>query len=505
MGSLRSLFFENTESQGCSWLEKKRSKLPIFCDNNAHGAVRKSGTIAIFCGNAEKSKRKDKIKMILIGNGRLITKGTKNQFFENGAVAIDGSLIVAVGETKKLRKEYASAEFIDAGGGVIMPGLINAHNHIYSAFARGLSIEGYAAKSFPEILDGLWWTIDRNLSLEDTYYSAMATFIDCIRNGCTTVFDHHASYGGIRGSLFKIADAAKELGVRASLCYEVSDRDGEDKMREAVAENADFIRFAMAEKSDMIKGMMGMHASFTLSDDTIALCRENTPDDIGFHIHVAEGMEDVNDSIKKYNKRVIERLSDLGILGKNTITGHCIHVDDNELGIIKDTDTMVVHNPESNMGNAVGIPPCMEMVKRDILLGLGTDGYTNDMFESEKVANVIHKHELKDPGAAWGEVPKMLFYNNAAMCERAFSVKTGVLMPGAAADIIVCDYVPLTPMSADNVDGHVLFGMSGRSVVTTVINGVVRMKDRELIGIDADAFLAKCREVSAELWRRINN
>jgi len=388
---------------------------------------------------------------------------------------------------------------------VIMPGLINAHNHIYSAFARGLSIKGYAAKSFPEILDGLWWTIDRNLLLEDTYYSAMATFLDCIRNGCTTVFDHHASYGGIRGSLFKIADAAKELGVRASLCYEVSDREGEDKMREAVAENADFINFAISDKTAMIKGMMGMHASFTLTDVSIAHCRENTPGDIGFHIHVAEGMEDVDDSIKKYGKRVIERLNDRGILGKNTITGHCIHVSDNELDIIKNTDTMVVHNPESNMGNAVGIPPCMEMVKRGILLGLGTDGYTNDMFESEKVANVIHKHELRDPTAAWSEVPQMLFYNNAAMCERAFGAKIGVLEPGAVADVIVCDYNPLTPMALDNIDGHVLFGLSGRSVVTTVINGVVRMLDREFVDIDAEAVLARCREVSAKLWGRINS
>jgi len=333
----------------------------------------------------------------------------------------------------------------------------------------------------------------------------MATYLDCIRNGCTTVFDHHASYGGIRGSLFAIAEAAKELGVRTSLCYEVSDRDGEEKMKEAVAENDDFIRFAMADDTDMVKGMMGMHASFTLSDKTLALCREKTPEGIGFHVHVAEGMADVYDSLSKYGKRVINRLFDNDILGKHTITGHCIHVNGLEMDVIKDTDTMVVHNPESNMGNAVGIPPCMEMMRRGIMVGLGTDGYTNDMFESEKVANVIHKHVLCDPGAAWGEVPKMLFENNSAMCERSFNTKIGVLEPGAAADIVVSDYVPLTPMSADNCDGHILFGMSGRSMITTVINGVVKMKDRELIGIDADAILAKCREKSGAMWDRINS
>ena len=442
--------------------------------------------------------------MLLIGNGRLITRGTPNELFENGAVVVDGRLIKEVDDTSKLREKYPDAEFIDAHGGVIMPGLINAHNHIYSAFARGLSVKGYAPRNFPEILDGLWWTIDRHLLLEDTYWSAIATYLDCIRNGCTTMLDHHASYGGIRGSLSKIAEAAKELGVRTSLCYEVSDRDGPDKMREAVAENAEFIRYAMADDTDMVKGMMGMHASFTLSDSTIAHCRENTPEGIGFHIHVAEGIEDVSDSISKYSKRVINRLNDLGILGKHTITGHCIHVDADEMEIIKETDTMVVHNPESNMGNAVGIPPCMEMMKRGILLGLGTDGYTNDMFESEKVANIIHKHVLSDPGAAWSEVPSMLFENNSEICSRSFSTKLGKLEPGALADIVVSDYIPLTPMTADNCDGHILFGMSGRGIITTIINGVIKMKDRELIGIDAEAILAKCRERSESLWKRIN-
>jgi len=341
--------------------------------------------------------------------------------------------------------------------------------------------------------------------LEDARWSAMATYLDCIRNGCTTVVDHHASYGGIRGSLFAIAEAARELGVRTNLCYEVSDRDGEEKMREAVAENAEFIRYASADDTDMVKGMMGLHASFTLSDNSLTLCRENTPAGIGFHIHVAEGMDDVYDSLKKYGKRVVNRLFDHDILGDKTVTGHCIHVNSIEMDIIKQTDTMVVHNPESNMGNAVGIPPCMEMMRRGIMLGLGTDGYTNDMFESEKVANIIHKHVLCDPGAAWAEVPKMLFENNAAIAGRSFKTRLGALEPGAAADIVVSDYIPLTPMTADNCDGHILFGMSGRSIITTVINGVIKMKDREFTGADEEAILAKCRERSADLAKRINS
>ncbi|MCL2398617.1 MAG: putative aminohydrolase SsnA [Defluviitaleaceae bacterium] len=443
--------------------------------------------------------------MLLVGDGKLITRGENNQLIEDGCVALEDTLIKEIGDTTALRKKYKDAEFISAKGGIIMPGFINAHNHIYSAFARGLSIKGHNPKNFLEILDGLWWTIDRHLLLENTHWSAMATYLDCIKNGCTTVFDHHASYGGIKGSLFTIADAAKKLGVRTSLCYEVSDRDGEDKMKEAVAENSEFIKFAMSDDTDMIKGMMGMHASFTLSDKTLAHCREHTPEGIGVHIHVAEGMDDVYDSLKKYGKRVIQRLYDQDLLGQYSVTGHCIHVNGLELDIIKATDTMVVHNPESNMGNAVGIPPCMEMMKRGILLGLGTDGYTNDMLESEKVANVIHKHVLCDPGAAWGEVPQMLFVNNAKIANRSFNTKLGVLEEGAAADIIITDYDPLTPMNADNCDGHILFGMSGRSVITTIINGVVKMKDRKLVGIDSEHIMAKCREQASDMAKRINS
>jgi len=443
--------------------------------------------------------------MLLIGNGRLITRGENNRLIENGCVAADGRFIKDVGDTAQLKAQYPGAEYVDAHGGVIMPGFINAHNHIYSAFSRGLSIKGYNPKNFLDILDGLWWNIDRHLLVEDTYWSAMATYLDCIRNGCTTVFDHHASYGGVKGSLFAIADAAKKLGVRASLCYEVSDRGGEEKMREAVAENTEFIRFSMADKTDMIKGMTGMHASFTLSDKTLELCRENTPEGIGFHIHVAEGMDDVYDSLKKYGKRVINRLFDHDLLGEKTVAGHCIHINGIEMDIIKQTETMVVHNPESNMGNAVGIPPCMEMMRRGILLGLGTDGYTNDMLESEKVANIIHKHALCDPNAAWSEVPRMLFANNAAIASRSFGISLGALEPGAAADIVVSDYDPLTSMTADNCDSHILFGMSGRSIATTVINGSIKMKNRELIGVDAGEIMAKCRERASAMAARINS
>ena len=442
--------------------------------------------------------------MLVIGNGKLFTRNDEMPFVENGAVAIEGTKIAAVGETEAIKKQYGDAEFIDAKGGVIMPAFINTHEHIYSAMARGLSIKGYNPKGFLDILDGQWWTIDRHLTLEQTKYSAVETLISCIRNGVTTVFDHHASFGQIGGSLFTIADVAKELGVRACLCYEISDRDGMDKARESVMENAEFIRYALKDDTDMIAGMMGMHAQFTISDATMELAAENKPDEVGYHIHVAEGIEDLHDCLKKYGKRIVDRLMDFNILGEKTLLGHCIYINPHEMDLIKDTNTMVVHNPESNMGNACGCPPTMELVHRGILTGLGTDGYTHDMIESYKVANVLHKHHLCDANAAWGEVPKMLFENNAAIANRYFKTPLGVLKEGAAGDVIVVDYNPPTQLDASNINGHILFGMTGRDVVTTVANGRVLMKDREIKVIDVEEAMAKCREESAKLWHSIN-
>jgi putative selenium metabolism protein SsnA len=442
--------------------------------------------------------------MILIGKGTVITRDESNPLIENGGVLLDGKQVRKIGDFDALRAEYPQAELVDAKGQLIMPGLINTHEHIYSAFGRGLSINGYDPKGFLDILDGMWWTIDRHLTLEQTYLSAVTTYIDCIKNGVTTVFDHHASFGAIEGSLFRIADAAKELGVRTCLCYEVSDRDGEEKAKASVKENADFIRYTIENKSDMLKAMMGMHAQFTISDKTFELCRENMPEGVGAHIHVAEGIEDLHDCLKKHGKRIVNRLMDHGLLGPKTITAHCIYVNEQEMDLLKETDTMVVHNPESNMGNACGCPPTMRIFQKGILTGLGTDGYTHDMYESYKVANILHKHSLCDANAAWSEVPAMLFEGNAKIANRYFDAPLGVLKEGAAADVIVVKYDPPTPLTKDNINSHLLFGVTGAMTQTTICNGKVLMKDRELTVVDEAKAMADCRQAAADLAKSIN-
>lgn len=444
--------------------------------------------------------------MILIANGKVITRDASGAgYFPDGGVVTDGGKIVEVGTTADLKARYPQAEFVDARGGVIMPGLINAHTHIYSALARGLAIKGNNPTNFFEVLDGTWWNIDRHLDLQMTEASAYATVLDCIKQGVTTIFDHHASFCEIPGSLFRIAEVTKELGMRSCLCYEVSDRDGEEKSLQSVKENADFITYAAKDDSDMLKALFGGHALFTISDKTFDRMQEANNGRVGFHIHVSEGMNDVYDSLQNYGRRPVQRLQDHNILGPKTLLGHCIHVNTAEMDIIKTTDTMVVNNPESNMGNAVGISPILPMYKKGILLGMGTDAYTNDMLESIKVALCSQRNNACLPNVGWCEVTDMLFRNNAKIANRSFETPLGVLKPGAAADVIVMDYKPFTPFSDANIDGHMLFGMTGRQCQTTMINGRLLMKDREFVDIDEAAINAKVLESAKKLWGELNH
>lgn len=442
--------------------------------------------------------------MLLVGNGALITRDPENPLIKDGCVAINGTSINSVGATAEMRAKYPAAKFIDAKGGLIMPGFINSHMHFYSTFSRGMNVPGEPAQDFSGVLEKLWWRLDKALTLRDCYYSAITALVDAVKCGCTTVIDHHASPHAVSGSLCEVAKAAREAGIRTSTCYEVSDRDGQKIAYEGIKENIAFLDWAERENDPMISGKFGLHASFTLSDQTLEKCREamNGRRD-GFHVHVAEGPSDEADCAAKYGKRIVERFNDFGLTGPSSIFVHCIHIDDGERALLKETGTAVAHNPESNMGNAVGAAKITELMAGGITLGLGTDGYVCDMLQSYKMGNALCKHASRHPNSGWGELPAMLFGNNAEIAERAFPVKLGKLKDGYAADVIVLDYSAPTELSDKNINGHLLFGASARSVVTTIANGKILMKDRKLTELDAEEIYAKARERAKEVWKRL--
>ena len=443
--------------------------------------------------------------MIMFGNGAVVTRDAQRPLINGGAVAVgDDGLISALGPTQKLRREYPGAHFVDARGGLIMPGLINLHHHAYYTLARGLTPRPGAGKGLPALLEGRWWRLDRAMNLEDVYHGAAAAFLECVRSGVTTVFDHHASYGAVTGSLSEISRAADELGLRACLCYEVSDREGESKCRAAIQENVDFIREASRRGDGMRCGMMGMHAGFTLSDRTLEACMEALPATSGCHIHVAECLEDTTHSLQTYGKSVVRRLRERGVLGRKTLAAHCIHLNWEDVQILRETDTAVIHCPRSNMCNAAGAADVTEYSRARVGLGLGTDGEAADMLGELAAASALCRHSSQNPDAGFEELPRALFTSNAAFANRFFETPLGVLKPGAAGDVIVLDYRPPTPLTAENLDLHLLAAAGTARVSTTAAAGKLLMEYGVLLCADEEKLLDGARKQAADLWRRVN-
>ncbi len=443
---------------------------------------------------------------MLIINGRLITWDNPNQILEDQAVFISGDRIFEIGPQADLIRRFPDAERVDARGQYVMPGNICGHTHFYGAFARGMAIPGPAPKDFPEILEKLWWPLDKALTEIDVYYSAMVMLIDAIKNGTTTLIDHHASPNAIDGSLDQIAAAVELAGLRAVLCYEVTDRDGDKKAQEGIDEN---VRFLKKIKKDVttggrIKGTFGLHASLTLSDDTLEACKQAVPEGTGFHIHVAEHEADEYDSLQKSGMRVVDRLLKFGILGPNTIVAHGVHIDSKEVSLLSESGTWVTHQPRSNMNNAVGVAGVESMMRSDLQVCIGTDGFMHTMWEEWKTAYLLHKVWNRDPRRmSAADIVQMGVYNNAALANIFFpEALLGVIKPGAYADLILVDYQPHTPLTIENLPWQIIFGFQERMVTTTIVAGVILMRDGKLVNLDEEKIFAKARELAPAVWER---
>ena len=437
---------------------------------------------------------------MLITNAGIITGDSLNPFISDGAIVLEGAKITEVGKTADLIDKYKNKEVLDAMGGIVSPGLINAHMHLYSSLARGMPYPKETPKNFVEILEKVWWKLDKALTLDDVYLSAMVGLIESAKWGVTTVIDHHSSPNAIKGSLNLISGALREVGMRGILCYEVSDRDGESSRDEGIRENTDFINSVNGKKSDDLVGLFGLHASFTLSDESLDAVSEAN-NSHGFHIHVGEDRFDLDDSIRKYNVGVVQRLTEKGILTDKSIAAHCVYLVEGDTELLKESGVLVTHQPQSNANNGVGRAGVPVLMNDGVRMALGTDSYTYNILEEAHFA--LLNHDSINNGPLSVDNLRLILSENACAASGYLGVKLGIIEAGAEADILMYDYDSPTSINPENAYAHLFYGLRGQHPKNVIAKGDIIVTDYDLTKISEKELLQKSRTASKELWERL--
>lgn len=446
---------------------------------------------------------------MIIHNARFVTWGNPNEILIDKALLVRHGKIERIEDFKALKQLFPDEELFDVDNQLVMPGNICAHTHYYGAFSRGMAIPGAPPSNFVQILQQLWWKLDKALDADAIKYSVLVCLIDAIKHGTTTLIDHHSSPNAIDGSLDIITEVIEEAGLRGALCYEVTDRDGLVFADAGIQENLRFIKKLKNNKNyhPLIKAHFGLHASMTISDRTLEKCAQACPSEIGYHSHVAEGKADQDNCLKLHHKRVIERFEDFGILKNNSIMAHGIHLEPGEVDILTKRRTWLTHQPRSNMNNAVGVANIEEMLASGMRIGMGNDGFSNAMWEEWKAAYLIHKDHHADPRKMNGStVMDLAVYNNADLVTELFKgLRIGEIAEGAAADLMFVDYREFTPLSASNLPWHILFGFRDSMVSATMVAGKFLMRDRQLLTLDENEIYFKALESARRVWQRVQD
>lgn len=400
---------------------------------------------------------------------------------------------------QSLREKGVSYTVVDGAGAIVMPGLVLGHTHIYSTFARGWNVP-YKPSSFQDILDQMWWKLDGALGKEEIYYSALMSGRDYLKNGITTLIDHHASGKMITGSLEVLKNAiVDELGLRGIFCFETSDRFDVDA---CIDENMMFFKKMADLESCKVAGMLGLHASFTLGDESL-LKLSKTPSNMPLHVHVGESSEDVEWTKSHCNQTVIERFQRYGLLRENNLYVHGNHLEDKDFDLIKDTGGLMAFNPSSNMNNGVGLPPYDAVTKKKIPWIVGNDGLGSGI--ARDLQTMIFGVNLQGPGHCDLEQVHRSILNSYEYVSRLLGCDIGCLEAGYEADIMLIPYDSVTPMDAQNVFGHFIYGileqMHPREVWVAGKQKVHNFKMTKKIEGQADA----ARKCAASLWQTIED
>ncbi len=438
---------------------------------------------------------------LLIKNGLIVTGDKRGKIIPNGFIRINDGKIAEINEGEP---SFISENVIDASGGVIIPGLIAAHTHLYGILLRGASLNIKPPTDFAQVLQRVWWPVDEALTIEDAYASALSAGADMLRNGSTLFADTYSGPNSIEGSLNAIAKATKELGIRGILAFEMTERNNPDEASRGLKEGVDFIN--SCGEGDLVSGMVSIHASFTVGDEIITRAAEQAKElKVPITVHTSEGLVDLYHNLKASGERTVERLDRLGLLGSNTVLAHCVHVDLNEIDLIAKRRSSIAHNPMSNMLNAVGVAPVPAMLERKITVCLGNDGWIFDPFENMRCALTVHRLASGNPSAI---SPDEIFRMATIEGARAYNLERnlGSLEKRKQADVVILDgsRVP-TPLTPDSIIGHLINTFSGRDVRDVVVKGRIVVKDRLLTQV-SDDHVAEVSKKSAEgLWSRLNH
>jgi putative selenium metabolism protein SsnA len=405
-----------------------------------------------------------------------------------------GTLVIDGGAIAELAAEPpAGAAVVDCAGALVLPGFVCAHTHLYSSLARGMPAPREAPLNFSQILERIWWKLDRALDAEAIAVSAEVGALEAARAGTTTVVDHHASPACIDGSLDVVSAALERVGVRAVLCYEVSDRGGADEARAGVRENQRFLVRLAKEPRALLRGLVGAHAAFTLSDATAeALAEVLAQYQVGLHIHLAEDSIDA----RKDGHPTVGWLKERALLGPQALVAHAVHVTDEDAARLVESGAHVAHNPRSNANNQVGYARPSRFGEQ---LLLGTDGIGADM-RAEAQAAFLGAREHGDSLDVLAALER-----NRRFAAFQFQSALGRIEPGAPADLVVLDYRAPTPLEAGNLGGHLLFGIGGAPVRHTIVDGKWVIRDGAAVTVDEAALYARAREVARRLWSRMRS
>jgi len=439
---------------------------------------------------------------LLITGGRVGTQDADRMVIADGAVAIEGNRIVAVGPREEVEGAHSAEKVIDASGKIVAPGFICTHTHMPSVVGHNMPVDFSKFRSFMDLLTKWWWPdVEEQTTYDGIYWTTLWAAGKMLKSGTTTVCDMVEAPSFVDGCLDRTAQAIEELGSRAVVCYESTERISLENASAGIRENERFFKDRKALPDSRVTGRIGVHTAFTASEAMLERVRGIATDlGAGLVIHVAEIPPPM--LVEKYGRTAPFVLRDAGFLGPDVLAVHCIHMEAEEIAIWKEHDVKVSHTPMSNMLGGSGVAPVVEMLDEGITVSLGHDCFfTLDMLEYIRMAYLLHKAHHLNPGVIPSFQAIDLATTSAAKALQ-MEQQIGSLEVGKKADILVIQPSQPSPLLPQLFYDTLINDVSGADVRTVLVDGRVVVQDGQLVNVDEEEVQRRVVEETTALWKR---